>query len=378
MKQSHPWSLPSLYKKAAPLLRPLGAQYARLMRRRRERYAEGGAFSFRTSCPCVSVGNIAFGGTGKTPLVARLLAWTREEGLRAVVLSRGYKGKPGAEPLLVSSSTSAERSGDEPLMLARDFPDVPVIVFPRRAESARLAERLFTPDILILDDGMQHLAVTRDADIVLLRPEDLDEDWNRVIPSGPWREGEYALTAASAFAVKAEPDAFMRLAPLAEWRLARFGKPLFSFSLEATGLERLVSARGKEGPLAVNGQEYTGKPYILLSGVGNPAGVETTAARLMGGPPVRHFDFGDHHRFDAADIRAVIRQAPASLPVLFTAKDAVKLRPLAEAFNPHPALTIRVEAVFGPALFTSRDFMSWWRECWQGMRDAHCKGRTHG
>lgn len=370
MKQSHPWSLPALYKRAAPLLRPLGAPYALLMRGRRARYADGGASSFRPSCPCVSVGNISFGGTGKTPLVARLLAWAREEELRAVVLSRGYKGKPGAQPLVVSPSTPADRSGDEPLMLAREFPDVPVIVFPRRAESARLAERQFAPDVIFLDDGMQHLAVARDADIVLLRPEDLDRDWNRVIPSGPWREGANALTAASAFAVKAEPEAFMRLAPLAERRLAGFGKPLFSFSLRAAGLERLVPARGKDTPLAVDPREYAGTPYLLLSGVGNPAGVEATATSLMGGPPVRHFDFGDHHRFGAADIRAVIGLAPAPLPVLFTAKDAVKLRPLAEAFGPYPAWFIKAEAVFGPALFTEGDFMGWWRGCWQRMRGA--------
>ena len=376
MNRTSPWSLPCLYAKAGPLLRPLGVPYAWLMRARRARYMDGGSAAYRPSCPCVSVGNIAFGGTGKTPLTARLLAWTREEGLRAVVLSRGYKGRPGPDPLVVTPETPAERSGDEPLMLARAFPDVPVIVFPRRAESAVFAERRFSPDIIILDDGMQHLAVARDTDIVLLRPEDLDEDWNRVIPSGPWREGESALASASAFAVKAEAKAFADLVPLAERRLGRFGKPLFAFSLEPAGLEAL--APEKDASRAADAAGYKNAPYLLLSGVGNPAGVEATATRLMGRPPVRHFTFADHHSFTAADIQAVIKLAQAPLPVLCTAKDAVKLRPLADAFGLCPALVMTVEAAFGSSLFTDLDFADWWRERWRDMRAERGTGRSHG
>ena len=362
MNPPHPLNLPSLYKRMGPLLRPLAGPYARLMRERRARYSDGRSASFRPACPCVSVGNIAFGGTGKTPLVSALLALTQEEGLRTVVLSRGYKGKPGPEPLVVTPETPVERSGDEPLMLARAFPDVPVIVFPRRAVSARLALERFAPDLILLDDGMQHLAVARDRDIVLLRPEDLAEDWNRVIPSGPWREGESALGAASAFAVKASAETFARLVPLAERRLARFQKPLFSFSLEATGLEPLTPESG-------NAPQRDGSaPYLLISGVGNPAGVEATATAFMGVPPVRHIVFADHHPFGDADIRAVAGSIAEPLPVLCTAKDAVKLRPLAAAFGPRPVWVLRAAAAFGPALFTDLDFAGWWRRQWTAMR----------
>lgn len=392
MNPSHPWNLPALYKRVSPLLRPLAVPYAGLMRGRRARYADGRAVSFRPSCPCVSVGNIAFGGTGKTPLVSRLLTLARREGLRAVVLSRGYKGRPGAEPLVVASDTPAGRSGDEPLMLAGAFPDVPVIVFPRRAVSARFALRRFAPDLIILDDGMQHLAVARDMDIVLLRPEDLDEDWNRVIPSGPWREDESALAAASAFAVKASPEAFARLAPLAERRLARFAKPLFSFSLQATGLEPLTAEGGCLGGRPDNPSgnpsdnslgnspdhllysQPAGAPYLLLSGVGNPTGVEDTATAFMGRPPLRHIVFADHHSFSEADVRAVTASAAQPVPVLCTAKDAVKLRPLAAAFGLYSVWILRVEAAFGPALFTRQDFESWWREQWRTMLEARRLG----
>lgn len=372
----------SVYRKISPLLRPLGASYALLMRQRRALYAKGSLPSYTPPCPCVSIGNIAWGGTGKTPFTVWLLEWARRRSLRAVTLTRGYGGKPGKGPLLVRPGCAPARSGDEPLMLACAFPEAFVLTFPQRTVSARLAEKTLAPDIMVLDDGMQHLALRRDTDIVLLRPQDLDRDWNRVIPSGPWREGVTALSAASVFAVKADAAAFADLAPLACRRLEHLGRPVFSFSLAPLGLRALFPpARAQAGqeeealPPLLSKEQYHNRPYALVSGVGNPSDVERTAELVMGRPPVQHFAFDDHHPFSSQDVQAVLRLSASLLPVVCTAKDAVKLRAFQADFGITPAWVMETELQFGSALFTDCDFPTWWEQTWQHFgQNASGKG----
>jgi len=241
-------------------------------------------------------------------------------------------------------------------MLAHAFPEAAVISFPNRAEAARYAEACFSPDLIILDDGMQHLAVRRDINIVILRPQDLEEDWNRVIPSGPWREGVSALASVSAFAIKAEADELARLEGLAWQRLGFFARPLFSFRMAPTGLRPLFPCGAQE---LLKPEDYRDRPYVLLSGVGNHKGVEATAERLIGRPPMRHFDFDDHHPYSETDVQAVRNMFPASLPVLCTAKDAVKLAAFREAWGGTPVWVLETEAEFGPSVFTEESFLSW-------------------
>ncbi len=337
----------SLYRRLAPLLRPLSSPYALLMERRRAAYAAGKKEVYRPKVPCVSIGNIAWGGTGKTPLTSFLLDWAGKRGIRAVVLSRGYGGKPGDRPLSVGPDTPPERCGDEPLMLARAHPEARVVVFPRRAEAARFAENNLTPHLFLLDDGMQHLGVARNLDLVLLRPCDLAAEWGRVIPAGSWREGPSALGSASAFLIKTDAETFHRLRPLIEKRLERFGVPLFTFDLEPAGLV----------PLAGEASTPEGE-YVLATGVGNPSGVEASAARLLGRAPAAVFRFKDHHAFNRADAVRII--APG-LPVICTAKDAVKLTPFAAgATVPFFSLTTRL--VWGDTLFGGTSFPDWWAE----------------
>jgi len=359
----------SLYQALGPLLRPFGLPYAGGMSVRRVLYAGGHLASYRPACPVVSVGNIAWGGSGKTPLTAWLLSFARAASLKAAVLSRGYKARPGTAPLHVQPGIVAEAAGDEPLMLAHAFPEAEIISFPNRAEAARYAEACFSLDLMILDDGMQHLAVRRDINIVILRPQDLEEDWNRVIPSGPWREGVSALASASAFVIKAETAELARLEGLAWQRLGFFARPLFSFRMAPTGLRPLFSpepgirapdiSAGYVAQDLLNPEEYRDRPYVLISGVGNHKGVEATAARLVGRPPVRHFDFADHHPYSETDVQAVRKMLPAPLPILCTAKDAVKLAAFREAWGGTPVWVLETEAQFGPSVFTEESFLSW-------------------
>ncbi len=378
-------SLLSFYQRLTPLLRPLSGPYSLILEHRRAAYAAGKKLVHRPGCACVSVGNIAWGGTGKTPLVSHLLGWAIERGRKVVVLSRGYGGKPGEQPLLVHADTPAGVCGDEPLMLARAHPKAGVVVFPSRAEAARYAENNLEPDLLLLDDGMQHLAVARDLDLVLLRPADLEEDWGRVIPAGPWREGPSALRAASAFVAKVEPAEFAQLAPAAHKRLAGFGVPLFSFSLEAVGLKPVqadppasgdcrpsqasthAAGAGNRPPCGEQSlpretavdpgkASMLGGEYVLTAGVGDPAGVERSARGFFGRTPAHSLFFADHYAFTADDLK---RMASHGLPVVCAAKDAVKLAPLLAGVSV-PFFSLEVRPVWGPALFSDQTFLQWW------------------
>jgi tetraacyldisaccharide 4'-kinase len=296
------------------------------------------------------------GGSGKTPLVSLLLDWAGERGVKAVVLSRGYKGRCGASPLAVHYNTPPEVCGDEALMLARVHPQTAVLVHPRRTKAARLAEAFLRPDLFILEDGMQHLALRRGADIALLRPQDLDADWNRVLPSGPWREGKSALKAATVFALKLDAGDEILSARALE-RLACLDRPVYPFRLRVKALRPLGAGSPVSGFCSA---DLRGKPYLLASGVGNPAGVESTAIRFMGLKPERHFIFADHHFFTETDAREIAAAASLSLPLLCTAKDAVKLEAFAGVFAGRAVLVMDSAPVFEPPLFSDLPFMDWW------------------
>ncbi|MDR2488283.1 MAG: tetraacyldisaccharide 4'-kinase [Desulfovibrio sp.] len=388
------------YKKLAPLLRPLSLPYALLMAKRRAWYTRGIFSSFTPSCPCVAIGNIAWGGTGKTPLTAWLLAWSRQQGIKAVVLTRGYGGSPGNKPLLVRADTAPEQSGDEALMLAQAFPEFPVLAFPQRNQSAIYAQNTLNPELFILDDGMQHLRMGRHADIILLRPEDLKDAWNRVIPAGSWREGASALASATVFAIKTDAEYFDRLAPLAKKKLSVFGKGLFSFTLTPGGLRPLNRKTGQqhdsllttkcppykeimpasedmpdprtyETPSAlIDKQEYYDRPYILMSGVGNPDQVENSAQNIMGRPPTRHLVFADHYPYSATDVRTVAALSGAATPVLCTPKDAVKLQTFGKEWGETPVWAMETHVRFGPYLFCETPFPQWWEKWWRARSTA--------
>ena len=328
-----------LYKRLAPLFTPFGLVYAGLMRARRRAYKQGSLQSFRPACPTVSVGNISWGGTGKTPVVAWLINWALERGLKPAVLSRGYGGKPATLPLLVGSLTPPAESGDEPLMLAKLYPEAKVLVDPKRARAAEYAGAHFPPDLFILDDGFQHMAIARDFNLVLLTPEDLTGGWNRVIPGGSWREGADALADAQAVLLRlgGPPSAQDIAAVLAYGRERLPGIPLFPFYLKNTGLRRL----GRAGQFSA---DLAGKPYNLFCGVGSPAGVLAGATALLGQPPKQFTRFEDHHAYSSGDLIELLANG---LELVCTEKDAVKLEAnYAAMLRENPVWAMQAEPVF--------------------------------
>lgn len=329
------------------VLRPASSLYGFIMAVRRRLWEKDTLKRLDPPCPCVSVGNISWGGTGKTPIVDWILSRSANAGLRTVVLTRGYKAHVSRPPVLVTSQHSPRDVGDEPLMLALHHPHAAIVVDPDRRRSGSYAISSLTPDMLVLDDGFQHLTVKRHLDMVLLRPEDLDDQWNRVIPGGSWRENISALHHADVLCIKATEAQFGELLPAMHKKLRQFEKPVFSFTLKPVQLTR-IDETGTATPAA-----FGGRPYALVTGVGHPEQVLHTVTAYMGYEPEHHLMYPDHHDYEFRDAKKL---TALQMPILCTAKDEVKLRRM-----PVPQLwCVRVAAVFGPCLWSRDPFPEWW------------------
>jgi len=188
---------------AAPLehllylaLWPLGRLYGLLSLLRVRLYSWGMLRSYRAGVPVISVGNLSVGGTGKTPMTEWLLRSLQERGLKVAIVSRGYGGEVKAGVRVVCAGTGPllppEISGDEPYLLARRNPNSIIIAAALRRDGVKAAVEKFGADVVLLDDGFQHLAVERDLDIVLLDSRAPFGN-GQVLPAGILREPASAL-----------------------------------------------------------------------------------------------------------------------------------------------------------------------------------------
>jgi tetraacyldisaccharide 4'-kinase len=355
-----------LQARFSPVLTPLGCAYGLAMRLRRAAYEAGLLLRHTAGRPCVSVGNIGWGGSGKTPLAAWLLNWAVAQGLKPALLTRGYKANPPRRPYRVTASSPWAEAGDEPLLLAQAEPSALVLVDPKRSRAAAWACANERPDLFVLDDGMQHLALRRDADLVLLRPADLGRQWGKVIPAGAWREPTPALKRATAFLVKTSS---LDILELCRARLGPLQKPVFSFEY---ALARIRPVRDEQRP-SLKGEEFQEAPFALLTAVADPEAVAIAATRWCGRPPAAHLIYPDHHPFTSKDWDAIAKvlERVGARRALCTAKDAVKLRELAD----ERLYSLDTRLVFGPSLFTDRPFPDWWSGVWSTLRqgDAHAQ-----
>ena len=290
----------------------LSAVYGGVARLRRSWYERRPAARARLPRPVISVGNIAAGGSGKTPVVAALAAVLTGMGHRPAILSRGYKrtNRPG-DVVIVSGGTGplvdVEESGDEPQMLARDVAGVPIVVCADRFRAGVVAIERFNPDVLILDDGFQHVQLERTIDLLVLSDADLRD---QVLPAGRLREPLAAVRKADALLV--------------------YG--------DAEHARQVAGNVGVPESFCVTRRSYPLRP--LSDSAPLPQGISTVAAVAGIARPERFFDalrashhiaqefvFSDHHWFTADDVRNVEHAARilhASV-VVTTAKDAVRL-----------------------------------------------------
>jgi len=308
---------------------PLGLGFLGAARCKAALYARGVLPREVLSLPTLSVGNLTFGGTGKTPFTLYLAGLASAAGHRPAILLRGY-GRDTSGPRLVTPDSSASEVGEEALLYARNLQGVTVVVAERREEAAGLlgADR----DLLLLDDAFQHQRVRRDADLLLVdasRPEDL-----RVPPLGRLREPLSAALRADLLVVTrgCYEDLPRRLRDL--WTNRPFIHARF----------RWASSLGPadSGSLA----SWRGRPLVAFAGVGNPAAFFEQALREQL-DLVEQIPFPDHSRPTPERLHRVARAAVAggAAGVLTTEKDAIKWLPLWSGPVPlvYPRLETEVE-----------------------------------
>jgi tetraacyldisaccharide 4'-kinase len=312
MKAPAFWSAPPGW--LARLLSPLGWLYGRITA---ARMARAGA---RIDIPVICVGNFTAGGAGKTPTAAWIAGWALRQGLRPVVLSRGYGGRL-SDPVVVDPARhGASDCGDEPLLLARL---APVVVSADRVAGARLAATL--GNVLVMDDGMQNPAFAKDAVIA-------------VVDGGNGVGNGFCLPAGPLRAALAD-----QLPHVALVLVVGAGVPGDAVA-EAARQAGIPIIRGELAPDADAIAQLAGEPLLAFAGIGRPekffdtlrtAGLDVRITR----------SFADHHAFTAVEAQALSGEATAAgLTLVTTEKDAVRWPASAEQVETLPvALALRPE-----------------------------------
>ncbi len=269
--------------------------------------------------PVISVGNITWGGSGKTPMTIEVAKYILSLGKTPVILSRGYARKNKTIKNVIVRDKEKILSdifvaGDEPYMMAK-LVNCPIIVGANRFESAELAKQ-FNPDVFILDDGFQHWKLQRDLDIVCINS--LNPFGNGMtIPSGILREKKSALKRANLIA-------------LTNCNLADKEK--------INGIKQEVFGIKKENPIEVSCKNYDmanlydnskfedkeQNSFIVVSAIGSPENFVNTVTNLGLKIKDKVF-FSDHHKYTGADLSAIFNKLNENEFIITTAKDAVKI-----------------------------------------------------
>ena len=305
---------------ATAVLWPAETLFRAAVRARELGYRSGWLPVERASIPTVSVGNLAVGGAGKTPVAAWIAGRMRELGRRPGIVLRGY----GRDEILVHGELN---------------PEVPVFVGSRRSAAIASAAAAGC-DLAILDDGFQHRAVARDLDLVLVSAD----SWvgpQRLLPRGPWREPLSALRRAHLVLVTRK--AASREAAARVVARVREAAPAAGVAVCALAIDGIRALPGAEEQRPAS--QLAGERVLAVTSIAQPAPFAAQLTEL--GAEVELFAFRDHHEFTAADAEEIAHRA-AGRTIVVTRKEAVKLRSFAR-LQDHPLFfaTQRVELELG-------------------------------
>lgn len=334
----------------ATLLRPLAALTSWHVKRRRAQYVNGQRPVYRAPVPVVVIGNIYVGGTGKTPVVIATVQALRERGWTPGVVSRGYGAKIGPQPRVGHGELNPADFGDEPALIAH-ISGAPVAVHPRRALAAQaLLQQYPQTDVIVSDDGLQHLALARDAELVVQDERGVGN--GRLLPAGPLREPASRLDTVDAIitnrsASGANPHASPAASFPSGGQPSRPGADVSQQALSASSNAAEPSlassagnnptvprrtdvqlrpdaarqiATGIERPLADFADPSAFRSVAAVAGIGNPNRFFATL-QAAGIQPAPCLALPDHYDYRQSPFEAV--QADA---ILITSKDAIKCR----------------------------------------------------
>ena len=283
------------------LLLPLAALYGLVSTLIRLSYRLGWRKVWRAPVPVVVVGNLTAGGNGKTPVVVWLVEQLQQRGIRVGVVSRGYGGKAQRYPLVLDAQTSSELAGDEPVLIYQRT-GAAVAVSPVRSEAVQALLEQHQPQIIITDDGLQHYALARDREIVVVDGvRRFGNGW--WLPAGPMRERASRLR---------EVDAV----------ITNGGTPkLGEIAMQLVPSQAVNLLTGEKRDAA------SFRDVVAMAGIGHPPRFFATLESL-GMTPVKTLSLADHQALTHAQVSAFAR--PDQI-LLMTEKDAVKCRPFAQA-----------------------------------------------
>lgn len=329
-----------------PLLAVLSGGYRGLVGVRHWLYDRHLLRSRALRCPVVSVGNLTVGGTGKTPAVELAVRTLAELGYRCAVVSRGYRRKSSGIQVVADTAAirlEPEDAGDEPFLLARRLPGVPVVVGSNRFDAASVAVERFGATAIVLDDGFQHRTLAKDLEIVMTRAR---HPWGngQLLPHGPLREPLSGLSRAALIVAAGADRAEDADEVKAAARRHAPGVPVVTARYVAVECWEARSLRPHPP------HELTGRRLLAFAGLASPDGFARTLGAL--GVDVAHFaTFVDHHWYTAADLAALDAQAAAlgAEALVTTEKDWVRLRDVARPRRAIHVVSVRLELLDGAA-----------------------------
>jgi tetraacyldisaccharide 4'-kinase len=333
-----PWLGPLLYVPAV--------LYRAAVAARSVLYATGRIRPVRLPCAVISIGNLTVGGSGKTPLASFVAGALRESGYRVGVASRGYGRRGSRAPRLVSDGrrllTDPDAAGDEPYLIARDNPSVPVAVGGDRVAAARLLLLTGPLEAIVLDDAFQHRRIARDLDLLLVDGQD---PWGngRMLPRGPLREPLSAAARADAIVLTRSAGRV----PAAVASVLERHNP--RAAVLHCGLEPEAFVRAEGDPVGL--ASLKGFSAYAFSGIARPERFEEEVRRL-GLRLLGARRFPDHHRYSRRELEDVGRDARAAGAevIVTTEKDAVRIADRPAGAPPLYALALRVTFPWGTPL----------------------------
>lgn len=282
------------------LLLPLAWLYGLISYVRRLAYQRGWCRSWRAPIPVIVVGNLTVGGNGKTPVVIWLVEQLQAHGYRVGVVSRGYGGKAVSYPLILTPQTTTDEAGDEPVLIYQRT-GAPVAVAPNRSAAVQALLAQQNLDFIITDDGLQHYALARDVEIVVVDGvRRFGNGW--WLPAGPMREREARLKTVDVV--------------ITNGGIPHVGE--IAMCLVGSELVNLVS--GERRAAASFHQ------VIAMAGIGHPQRFFSTLSQL-GVDVSQYISFSDHQHYELSTLTVLTE---SEQPLLMTEKDAVKCRHFAQ------------------------------------------------
>ncbi|RDV26092.1 tetraacyldisaccharide 4'-kinase [Alteromonas aestuariivivens] len=309
---------------------PLSILFALISACRRALYRSGLLNSSKPKAFVLVVGNISVGGNGKTPLVIALVEFFLSRNVKVGVLSRGYGGAQSAFPHQVTDADSAKLVGDEPKLIAART-GVPVVIDPVRKRGADYLAGKLQCQVIICDDGLQHYALSRDMEIVVMDERRYGN--GRLLPMGPLREGVWRLNTVHSIVHNVSGSTQPALP----------GVVVPQYAMQLISSE-LVNVRNPAVKLSVAEFLDRYSECSAIAGIGNPERFFHHLNAL--GLTVEHpTAFADHHSFTAQDL-------PGSA-VIMTEKDAVKIQLFAHQDCWYLPVTAQLNPSFYRQVFTA-------------------------